>query len=964
MGYPDWAIHPYLRGFPLADLLERLRTTLAGAYEVERELDRGGHATVYLARDLKHRRHVAIKVLDPEIATHLGPDRFLREIEIAARLQHPHILPLLDSGAGGDLLYYVMPYVPGESLRKHLSSLRQLPLDEAIRLTSEVARALDYAHRNKVVHRDIKPGNILLTDGQAVVADFGIAGAIGVAGGDTLTRTGVVLGTPAYMSPEQVSGHTNLDGRTDVYSLACVLYEMLAGQPPFTGAAESLSHQHLNVAPRSIRELRPSIPPGIDAALSRALAKTPADRFQTAVDFMKTLEAEHHADGSSERADTQATTAPLRAGRGKGRRLVLAVIAIGSVALAISVWQSRKHVPAAASGASERRWVWVADFDGPPDDPNLAATVGDLVADVLDQSVLLASVPREQVQIALRNSGRSDTTVVRGVLARELAFRSAVPVVIDGRVSRVGNGFSISLRATRSEDGHVIQAANATASGERQLIPSLVRTIRNVGQTLSDRPDVFRSAGAWADVPTQSYEAFKLYRLGRVKGAEGDYGPALTFFRQAIAIDPEFAAAWAGMGSMLWILGQEDSGAVAQREALRHPDRLTPVRRLDIEARLAQQSGDEDAALAAYAAIIDLNPAPPDRAMALNNSSIILWVRGRTDRALEMLREAIELMPVEPAQVYLGNYGSNLVAVRRIREAQDLLPRLRGRSATLLRLEIAMRERAWGVADSLARALEPENNYAGDIATACNASLRGWRGEMSSASRLLEERTNRTARRGDISRAGAYWIPSFCLSQIAQLDLPSDLPREIRMSPWGDLAEGVKVAWSGDVAATRKLRNPTGPRSHKRSREIEAHLAGWAAWSAGNWGRAIDELRPYCHGAAFEMASRAELFMRNPSRWILADAFAREGQPDSAAVYLKLILDPPPIEWVATVPWEPYARARLIKLQVQTHEIEAAREQWRVLAGTCVHPDPPVAKLLVETERILQSAEAMPGSGR
>jgi len=219
----------------MVDQLARLQTALTGRYTIERELGRGGMAIVYLAQDLKHRRSVAIKVLHPELAAAVGTDRFLREIEIAASLTHPHIVPLHDSGEADSFAYYVMPYVEGESLRERLSRETQLPLDGAVQIAREVADALAYAHSHDVVHRDIKPENILLEAGHAVVSDFGIARAISAAGGEKLTATGLAVGTPAYMSPEQLAGGEHVDGRTDVYSLGCVLYEMLAGSRPSPG---------------------------------------------------------------------------------------------------------------------------------------------------------------------------------------------------------------------------------------------------------------------------------------------------------------------------------------------------------------------------------------------------------------------------------------------------------------------------------------------------------------------------------------------------------------------------------------------------------------------------------------------------------------------------------------------------------------------------------------------------------
>src|SRR5437773_4043891 len=276
----------------LIDPLARVQAALAGRYTIERELGRGGMATVYLAQDRKHHRPVAIKVLKPELAAALGPERFLREIDTAARLTHPHILPLHDSGEAAGLLYYVMPYVEGETLRDRLEREGQLPLEEAVRITREAASALSYAHSHDVVHRDIKPENILLSGGEAVVADFGIARAITAAARGKLTETGIAIGTPGYMSPEQGAASARVDERSDIYSLACVLYEMLAGEPPFTGpSAESIVRQHLAAAPPRVSAMRAAVPPATEEAIVRALAKTPADRFATAAEFADALAA-------------------------------------------------------------------------------------------------------------------------------------------------------------------------------------------------------------------------------------------------------------------------------------------------------------------------------------------------------------------------------------------------------------------------------------------------------------------------------------------------------------------------------------------------------------------------------------------------------------------------------------------------------------------------------------------------
>jgi Tol biopolymer transport system component len=270
--------------------MTRLVAALADRYRIEREIGSGGMATVYLARDLKHDRDVALKVLRPELAAVLGTNRFLNEIRISARLDHPHILTLIDSGAADGFLYYVMPFVRGESLRDRLEREKQLALDEALDITKQITSALDYAHRQGIIHRDIKPENILLHEGEAVLADFGIAMAVKEAGGSRLTESGVSLGTPQYMSPEQATGDRALDSRSDVYSLAAVLYEMLAGEPPHSGATvQAVIAKLLTERPTPLRVLRDTVPEAVDAAVARALAKLPADRFVSAGEFARAL---------------------------------------------------------------------------------------------------------------------------------------------------------------------------------------------------------------------------------------------------------------------------------------------------------------------------------------------------------------------------------------------------------------------------------------------------------------------------------------------------------------------------------------------------------------------------------------------------------------------------------------------------------------------------------------------------
>src|SRR5438309_11546524 len=435
----------------MPDLLAILRDALADRYAVERELGRGGMATVFLAEDLKHRRPVAIKVLHPELAAAVGADRFLREIEIAARLQHPHILPLYDSGAAAGFLYYVMPYVEGESLRERLEREKQLPLEDTLRIAAEVAGALAYAHSHGVVHRDIKPENVMLSGGTAVVTDFGIARAVTAAGdAHQLTQTGTVIGTPAYMSPEQATGSTEIDGRSDQYSLACVVYEMLVGEPPFTGpTAQAVMARHSldAVSPPSI--VRASIPDAVEDALLRALAKTPADRFPTTALFAEALARPSAATGPMRRA-----TRPTPAGRRVPRRVPVEAGA-AAVILALALWLAKAassggRAGAVVEGGLDPRHVAVLYFEDLSKDSSLGYLTDGLTEMLISQ---LAGV--RSLAVTSRNgvAPYRGTDLPRDSIARLLNAGT----LVQGSVENVGTRLRVTVRLVDGTSGSDIR---------------------------------------------------------------------------------------------------------------------------------------------------------------------------------------------------------------------------------------------------------------------------------------------------------------------------------------------------------------------------------------------------------------------------------------------------------------------------------------------------------------------------
>ena len=318
----------------MPEFLDRLKTALADRYAIEREIGSGGMATVYLAEDLKHHRKVAVKVLRPELAAILGAERFLKEIEVTANLQHPHILPLHDSGEADSFLYYVMPYVEGESLRDKLNRDKQLGVNETVEIAKGVAAGLDYAHRQGVIHRDIKPENILIHDGQPVVSDFGIALAVTTAGGTRLTETGLSLGTPQYMSPEQATGEREVTAKSDVYSLGAVVYEMLVGDPPHTGnTVQAIIAKVVSAEPTPITDVRHNAPGNVDAAVQKALAKVPADRFARATEFAEAL------GNPAFTLPTSVGTAARQVREGRWKQLAVGFAGIAAVLFGLAVWR-------------------------------------------------------------------------------------------------------------------------------------------------------------------------------------------------------------------------------------------------------------------------------------------------------------------------------------------------------------------------------------------------------------------------------------------------------------------------------------------------------------------------------------------------------------------------------------------------------------------------------------------------
>ncbi len=646
---------------------DRLAAAVADRYTVERELGRGGMATVYLALDRKHHRRVALKVLKPEVATTVGPERFLREIAIAAPLNHPHILPVLDSGEAAGFLYYVMPYVEGESLRNRLTREKQLPLDDALRIAREVADALSYAHRRGVVHRDIKPENILLESEHAVVADFGIARAITAAGSERLTETGIAVGTPAYMSPEQGAGSGELDGRSDLYSLGCVLYEMLAGQPPFTGTtADGVVRQHLAAQPPSITVVRPAVPAHIAAALQCALAKTPADRFTTAAQFAAALSA-----------SVALRSAAVRA-RPRARRVAALLGGLLVVATGVGVlFETRVPRPSPSPSSSplvtSLAVLPLVNLSGDSTQEYFADGVTEALITELDKVSALTVISSHTAMTFKKKADMPLPAIAKAL---------GVEGIVEGSVVREGSHVRISARLIDARHDRRLWADSydREVSSVLALYADVARTIASeIGATLT--PEETQHLQVSRRVNPQAYDEYLIgSRHAALWTAEG-FQRAIAHYRTAIAFDSTFADPHAGLAdAYLWLalLG------------VMSPKQNAPLAKAAAERAVALDPGSAraHAALAVVRFSFEWHWAEADsefrRALALNpglsdvhlSYSTFLVYMGRHDEAV---REALRAVALDPLQVstrtqlgwvyfYAGRFQESIAAEKKALE--------------------------------------------------------------------------------------------------------------------------------------------------------------------------------------------------------------------------------------------------------------------------------------------------------
>jgi tetratricopeptide (TPR) repeat protein len=570
-------------------VLETLQKALEGRYSVAGQVGQGGMATVFLAQEIRPSRPVAIKVFDPNVSKGLGRERFLREVDVSGRLSHPHIVPIFAAGEAEEYLYYLMPYLEGESLRQRLISQGGLPLpiEEALHLTRDVADALQYAHGQRIIHRDIKPENILISEGHAVVADFGIARAISAAEDRTLTQGSVTVGTPGYMSPEQAMGRRDLDGRTDIYSLGCVLYEMVVGEPPepLTSAASG-GGVRISNPPAEHRRRLDRIPRRVEQVLARALASTPADRYATAGELMAGI------DATGLLATGPRPARPSLKRRAKWVALVASVILPVGIVLGYAL---RAH-----EGLALENRVVVAPFDNQTGDPGLEA-LGRMAADWITQGLTQANVAEvvsfvsASAALAPRTQGEAAGIAAGLALARE----TGAATVVWGSYFRNGNMLQFQAQISDARSGSVRTAIEPVSSPLDSPLVAVDQVRQRVISALAIRRNPVTGYAARTPFTPPRYDAYREFIEGMAHFNRGDHGSAARRFVRAVELDSTFAGAYLWGSISLINLGMYASADSLAMRVDRFRDRLSPFDRAFHDYVDAQLEGDLLAALQA-----------------------------------------------------------------------------------------------------------------------------------------------------------------------------------------------------------------------------------------------------------------------------------------------------------------------------------------------------------------------------
>lgn len=764
---------------------------ISGRYRVERELGGGGMATVLLAVDEHFARLVAIKVLGIHVRSGTELARFQREIDLVSTLQHPNVVPIFDSGVLDERPFFVMPFVEGESLRHRFAREGELPLDDVVTITTDIAAALDHAHARGVLHRDVKPENVLLSEGRAMLADFGVALEIADPT-SRLTGTGMVMGTPGYMSPEQSSGNRTLDARSDVYALGCLVYEALAGHPVFSGYAHEVIARHLIDQPPGLYAVRPDMPSAVERVVFSALAKSPADRPASAGLFAERLAAaardksgvtsgEVARGGSGGVAATRAASGETAQASfwSRSRTRVLAAAAAATVVVAAIV----AYVASQRSGSFEARdRLVVSALQLEPADRVLSEALRNALIVALEQSAHVNVVHGEEVQTTTRAMRIADSTVIDPTIARDVAVRLGAKAVLIPTVKKAAEGWLVELAAQVPTSNRPLAVERATASGQDDLVETLGKLAARLRRSLGEPLREGETGVQLAFATTASLEALRSWSEGRRHFSNGQYNAAELAYREAVQRDTLFAMAWKSLGVTYYWLNEKPRGDSAFDRALHLANRLTDRERLMIEADVANwrdqgpraallfrrvlerypddreargmlayalmRDQDYDASATEYATIVKADSM--DFGSHINYATV-LAAMGRQDSALAHYRRAFTIDPATllSGQPLVQEYVLNLAEAGEMDSARAVVARAETGNALSKTLALRLRGLLYvrtGRADSAVQAFREALLRSGDVGRATivrNAVMLSrvlvWAGRNAEARQVLRE---------------------------------------------------------------------------------------------------------------------------------------------------------------------------------------------------------------------------------
>ena len=951
-----------------ASFQEHLELALGDEYRVVRELGGGGMSRVFLATEVALGRQVVIKVLTPELAAGVNRDRFRREVQLAAGLQHPMIVPLLSAGEAEGLLWYTMPFVEGESLRERIQRGVMSGRD-ALPILVDVARALGAAHRKGIVHRDIKPGNILLHEQHAMVADFGVAKALTAAVSDStgLTTSGLAVGTPAYMSPEQAAGDATVDARADIYALGCVAYEMLSGKTPFTdpSAARMLVAQ-VSQMPVPLHQVAP-VKPGMSAVIMNCLEKDPAMRWTSADALADAFEQQRFTaeptplppePAARRRTPTQPVeVVTATGGRPVGRKRMV----VGGVAVALAIalgaaLSSGKNGPAAAVAFNAPQTVIVADVENRTADSTLGDLLSEALRTELQESKIVTVMTPGATASALQRMQRPTASRVNAALAREIAVREGVPVVVEGRIQKVGNTYLVRAGLVSPSDGAERSPVQETAASEDELIAAIGRLARRMRERLGESQTVLTALPPMERVTTTSLDALRKYsealRLGDGLHAKAVADQEIALLEDAVTLDSTFAMAWRRLGVRLLNGGMHFSntrlerGKAALKRAYDLREKLSPVERgLAEAAYFTDVVGDPTRATMAYQAILTEQPS---NRIALNNLANSALQQGAYERVREYGARYVAVdssnMQAWP-WVLWGAYGTGRVEEARATRAlmrkrftsPEQVAQLNVEEMTWLALE-----RDWAALEVLSRRmLTSAPDYRAEdraLRSLMNAFvMRGrleeaWRVNDSVGARRLasSDTTERRAWRGDAMRQ-RYFDRAWYAGDTADAGRAIVLYRDVsgvdrwRMKdrPNANLVLDYLAIGNPRVARERFTAYRTAAVAERGSGDLppvgSSYMALIEAQVLLGEGRAREALR-----ILVPLASDSR---RPPLQesFVIGDAYLALGERDSARVWLSRLIESshPDRVWV-----EPPFRARALTRLCDLADTPAERQQW------------------------------------